>query len=219
MIRALTTAALPATALALLLGCGAGSSPGDATMGRPAGAGSTGEDRAQPEPPASTGSPAPGDSVPGAPATGARIVGSGYAFNAPSGWHDITRQLRRNGQEIDTGAGEDRREATTVRENVNVAVSTGSSMTLDAYERGAPDRLSFMVADLETYDRVQIDGMEAAHVGGVAHTGEASFVLEQFVVVRGDTMYTVSFAVDVDRSRADRENLIDSVLASWEWPG
>lgn len=208
MIRVLARGALVPAALFVVVACSASPPPESATVGQPARTAST----AAGEPPTSD---AAGSGTP--VATGIRVTGATYAFNAPVGWRDISEQLARSGAEVDTGVGEDPAEMTTVRENLSVSVVARPGMTLDAYERSAARSLAYLIEDLETYDREVIDGHGAAHVGGEANTGEASFVFEQYAVVRGDTMYTVSFTLDEGRPETDRNHLIDSVLASWEW--
>lgn len=208
MIRVLARGALVPAALFVLVACGASGPPEAATVGQPAGPVSTAAGDA-------AASDAAGATTP--VATGIRVTGEAYAFNAPVGWREITDRLARSGAEVDAGVGEDPAEVTTVRENLSVSVVPHPGMTLDAYERSAARSLAYLIEELETYDREVIDGHEAVHVGGEANTGEASFVFEQYAVVRGDTMYTVSFTLDAGRPEADRHHLIDSVLASWEW--
>ncbi|KRF13992.1 hypothetical protein ASG90_14430 [Nocardioides sp. Soil797] len=210
MNRVLASGAVTSAALFLLIACGA-PSPSESLMGQPAR-----PDQNRPSQ-ASEARPNDAPSAPQPAATGIRVTGDGYAFHAPARWMDISERLAKSGQEVDAAVGEDPDAATTVRENLNVSVIPTPSLSLETYEQVAPNTLGYMIDDLETYDRVLIDGVEAVHVGGEANTGEASFFFEQYAVVRADTMYTLSFAIDGERSEADRRHLIDSVLASWEW--
>jgi hypothetical protein len=62
-----------------------------------------------------------------------------------------------------------------------------------------------------------IDRKEAIHHTGIARGGAFEAQLDQFVVLNGIELYTITFKLDVDNSERQRERLIRSVLDSWHW--
>ncbi|WP_067436852.1 hypothetical protein [Nocardioides jensenii] len=221
MIRTRAVGALFLLAPALLVGgCSAGDTGRDLVMGPAASiddSSNAAQDTETQDPPDPLATPEP-PATSAEPATGRIMSGKGYQYSAPKSWVDITKQMRESGQKVDTAVGADITVSTTVRENLNVVLTDVPGVTLETYEQIAPETLAFMVKDLEVYDRAVIAGDEAVHVGGSATVGGVDFFFEQFVVVRDDTMYAVSFAINLERSDEERRAVVDSVLASWKWP-
>lgn len=229
MIRTWSAVAALLLALSTLVGCSASETDGPALMGSAASAGdapppngfdqgaspesdSPDDDSADDDP----ALPEPEPTV--TPATGIKMTRPSYSYRAPTEWTDITKQMKESGGDIDSAVGEDLSAVTAVRENLNVVLTPALLLDIEDYESIAPATLELMVKDLKTFPRVLLGGVEAIHVGGVARTGDSKFYFEQVAAKYDDTMYAVSFAVDLDRSEAERRALVDSVLASWKWP-
>jgi hypothetical protein len=211
---------VPATvALALLgalsAGCGQAEPAAEARMGAPARAAE------QPEPSAEgSGAAVPGrpESVP-APdaATGVRLRGKGYVINAPGGWVETTREMREQTADIDVAAGAPLSASADFRSNLNVIVTADASITLSAYEALAPDTLKFLVERLHVLPRATVRGVEAAHVSGAARSGRRAFHLDQYAVIGGDDLFTITFASAPSMKQSVRDALMESVLATWQW--
>ena len=163
--------------------------------------------------------PAPGEAGPFdvEPATGVEMRGDSYRYSSPEGWVDITKQVAQSENTVDTAAGQSLKDVDTVRENLNTVTVPAPLLTIDDYEAIAAVKLAFMVKDLDVYAQTEIAGRPAAHVGGPANTGGTTFFFEQYAVLEDGELHTISFATELDRPEAERRDLIDSVLASWQW--
>ena len=212
MIRLRAAAAVLLGASLLLAGCSGDTSDADMVMGAPAAQTESPGSAAPPDQP-----PAPDDASTADPATGIEMSGNGYHYAAPQGWVDITNQVTGSEDKVDTAVGQNLKDVGTVRENFNVVNATAPALTIDSYEAVVAKNLAFMVKDLDIYARTSIGGKPAAHVGGAANTGGSTFFFEQYAVFDGDELYTLSFAIKLDRPESERRALVDSIVAAWEW--
>lgn len=149
--------------------------------------------------------------------TGGDVTGDGYAFDAPDGWIDITDEVKANAPQVDQAVGEPAAEIDGARDNINVVVTPSGGTTVEGYEELAPDALAFMIPELEILPRRSIAGEEAAHVAGEATSGGATFFMEQFAVTVDGDLFAITFTHDNALSPAQRDAVVDPVLASWEW--
>ena len=152
----------------------------------------------------STPSPTPGDGV--APATGPELQLTGASVRMPEGWEpDPT-----NTQDILVASGR----LGTLSEGMGVVALPGCCVPLDEQVkrvnelRKAGDRP-------ERLPDLSLDGSPAFHLAGPLKAVPGVWE----VTIGGDHVdhqYTLSFTLR-NTSRAERDALVESVVASWEW--
>lgn len=149
-----------------------------------------------------------------APATGTKIEGTGYSFNAPEGW-DVPPNA--NGAQADSFAG-DLTDQDGFADNVNVALSPSGAVTPEQIETvGVKELESVGASDVTVGERAEIAGSESAHLSASMKVGEISYVVDQYYLTRDDQTYVVTFSFSPDVSAADRATITDPTLASWTW--
>lgn len=207
-LAAAATAAL--MSLALLAGCGG--DDGDAKESDP----SSSPSAASPTPTAEE-SQAPADTDFGAPAKGARVKGKDYTYRMPMAWKNMTQQARTVQKSIDSSAGE----ATFddgFKDNVSVNFDKAPGSTLDDLEASVPDQLAKNVKKLDMRPRVILDGVETLHYRGLFVSGASKYFLEQFTSIDEEARITIiSFSFSPDLPKAERDQVVNGVLASWKW--
>lgn len=155
----------------------------------------------------------------GAPAKGAKVKGDGYTYRMPATWKDITADARTTVKQIDSAAGEASFDD-GFRDTVNVSFDRAPGGTLDELEASVPDQLAKVVKKLDLRPRVVIDGVEALHYRGMAHDGATKYFLVQFATIDEDGRITIiTFSLSPGLKKADREKVVNPVLASWRWTG
>lgn len=153
----------------------------------------------------------------GDPATGATIKGDGYTYKIPGNWQDITAEAKQVQGTVDSAAGE-ANPSDGFRDNINVGFDQAQGASLDQLKASVPDQLKSLVKDLEVLDHVTIDGLEAIHHRGAAALGQTRYFLEQFAAIDDqDRIAIITFSFSRDVKPADRDKVINSVLASWKW--
>ncbi|MDN5895815.1 MAG: DUF1795 domain-containing protein [Nocardioides sp.] len=149
----------------------------------------------------------------GKPADGATVKGAGYSYSIPSDWKDITKEAKKVQQSVDTAAGV-AKPSGTFRSNLNVGINDAPGTTLDQLEKAVPAQLKSMSPNLKSLPRVSIDGHEAIHHRGDASQQGTKYFLEQFATIDDDgKVMILTFSFDPDTKQADRDKVINSVLA------
>lgn len=152
----------------------------------------------------------------GAPADGATIKGNGYSYSIPKDWKDVTANAKKMQGTVDTAAIV-AKPTGTFGDNVNVGVNNSPGQTLDGLESSVPGELKAIVPKLERLPRVTIDGEEAIHHRGDASAQGANYFLEQFVTVHDDDVVIVTFSFDKDTKPGQRDKVVNSILASFDF--
>ena len=149
-----------------------------------------------------------------APATGELISGDGYTYNVPEGWGPPP-------QDVSSGADTlalDLTDDDGFSDNVNVLLSPAGSITADQVEQAGPPELEDSGAtDVEVRPRLAIAGEESAHLSALFTQGGATYQIDQYYPTHDGQTYVVTFSFSQTVSQGDREDLAESVLASWAW--
>lgn len=150
-----------------------------------------------------------------APAAGVQVTGDGYSYSVPEGWDVPDTDPATIG--ADTLAA-DLTDADGFADNVNVVLSPAGAVTADQVEAaGAGELEGAGATDVEVRDRVQVAGTESAHLTGSLTAQGASYSIEQYYLTDDDQTYVVTFSFSPSVDDDDREDLAESVLASWAW--
>lgn len=155
------------------------------------------------------------DDLDAAPAAGVQVVGEGYSYSVPEGWDVPDTDPATIG--ADTLAA-DLTDTDGFSDNVNVVLSPAGAVTADQVEAAGTGELEGAGAtDVEVRDRVQVAGTESAHLTGSLTSQGASYSIEQYYLTDDDQTYVVTFSFSPSVDDDDREDLAESVLASWAW--
>ena len=204
---------IAATALAVLLLASCGKTAGDASKN----ATTSSSPSAAASDPASA---APSSTA--APASGKAMTGTGYSYNLPSAWDDITSQLKSNQPSIDTG-GRAKPPTPPFTANMNTLTTPSkisgdpSNADLDALAAQIKGEVATIAPSIVTKPHFSIAGAPAVHQEGAANSSGTKFYLVQyFAVYKGDN-YGITFAFPTSTSAADRDKVVLPVLSSWKW--
>ena len=163
-----------------------------------------------------------GPSSTAAPSTGKAMSGTGYGYKLPKGWEDITSQLKQNQPGIDTG-GRAKPATPPFTANMNT-LTTPSKVTGDPSEDDLSALASQIKAEVNslapnivTKSNVTIAGAPAVHQEGPANSSGTKFYLVQYFAIHEGNNYGLTFAFRKKDSAAEREKVIQPVLASWKW--
>ena len=156
------------------------------------------------------------------PSTGKAMAGTGYGYNLPKGWEDITAQLKQNQQSIDTG-GRAKPATPPFTANMNT-LTTASKVSgepteddLDALAAQIKGEVKSLAPKIKTSPHVTIAGAPAVHQEGDANSSGTKFYLVQYFAIHKNINYGLTFAFPKSASAADREKIVQPVLASWKW--
>lgn len=152
--------------------------------------------------------------VAAAPATGPTISGTGYSFAAPEGW-SVPNDVSLPGMDV---LAADMTDADGFADNVNVVLSPSGMITPDQVESLGVDELEGGGAsEVKTRDRVMVAGSESAHLSAGFPSGGVDNPIEQFYVSNDVQTFIVTFSFSPTVSESERDELAESVLASWVW--
>ncbi|MBO0983732.1 hypothetical protein [Rathayibacter sp. SD072] len=155
------------------------------------------------------------DELDAAPAAGVEIAGDGYLYSVPEGWDVPDTDPSTIG--ADTLAA-DLTDTDGFSDNVNVVLSPAGAVTPEQVEGAGADELEGAGAtDVEVRDRVQVAGAESAHLSAALTAQGASYSIEQYYLTQNEQTYVVTFSFSPTVEDDDREDLAESVLASWSW--
>ena len=200
----------------VLAGCGNDDDPGSTSGGKATSSSSASESTSESasESPSETAS----ESEPSGPLEG-DIVGKGYAFDLPDGWSDTTKKAKSLQASIDTAATEDS-PSNGFADNLNVGYNNVGEATLDQLEATVPSQLKKLVqkGDLEVLPRTDIAGVEAIHHRAPAALGSTKYFLEQYAAITDEgNMAIVTFSFSREVPESERNDVISTVLDSWQW--
>ncbi|WP_395641046.1 hypothetical protein [Pseudolysinimonas sp.] len=149
------------------------------------------------------------------PATGELISGDGYTYNVPDGW-GVPPETP-SGFDPDTLA-VDLADTDGFTDNINVLLSPAGTITSDQVESLGVDELEGAGATgVEVRPRVGIAGEESAHLTALFTQGGVSYQIDQYYPTHDGQTYVVTFSFSETETEAEREDLAESVLASWAW--
>lgn len=149
------------------------------------------------------------------PATGAAQSGDGYTYNAPEGWAKPPQSVP--GFTPDTIVA-NLSDKDGFADNVNTVVDTTvpAEISLDDLEAGAAKSLKSVGAtNVSVEDRTDVAGKQAIHITSELAVGGPHDV-DSYFVTNGKKWVAVTFSSN-DLDAAERQELADSVLASWSW--
>jgi len=148
-------------------------------------------------------------------ASGDRLSGSDYDFAVPDGWGEAGAAP---GFDSDVLIA-DLDDQDGFADNMNVIlVPLDADYSVTQVEESSVGELEAVGATgITVQDRVSIDGLEAAHISAELTVGEASYVTEQFLLVKDATSHVITFSFSPTVGEGDRAALTDAVLASWAW--
>lgn len=150
-----------------------------------------------------------------AAATGELISGTGYTFNVPEDWG--TPDQTPAGYNPDAFA-VDLDDNDGFTDNVNVIISPAGTITADQVEDLGVSELEDAGAEnVETRPRVDVAGEESAHLTAQFSQSGSTYQIDQYYPTHDGQTYVVTFSFSTDVPEGDREELAESVLASWTW--
>jgi len=168
-----------------------------------------------------TSSSASDDTVDVEAASGDTIETDDFSYTLPDGWKDASESsaaanmpasaVSLAGDATDTSDG--------FTDNVNVLRLDPAPVTdPDDLEDAALKELQGVGgSDLKVADRVDVDGSTAIHLSGSMQTQGINDVIEQFHIIHEGASYVVTFSFSPDVAQDDRDEVSQSVLASWSW--
>jgi len=154
------------------------------------------------------------------PADGDTIKADDFSYSVPEGWEDasdldIAKGLPASAVSLSM----DLTDTDGFVDNINILRIDPAPVTdLGKLEDASVRELETAdTTDVKVGDRVAVDGSPAIHItAGMTQMG-ASYLVEQFNVIRDDVSYVVTFSFSTDVTQADRDEVSQSVLASWQW--
>jgi hypothetical protein len=157
---------------------------------------------------------APAPTITAKAATGPTISGTGYTFAVPEDW-GVPDPVP--GFDPDALAA-DLDDTDGFADNVNVILSPAGAVTADQVETAGVDELKNGGAkDVTVRDRVTIAGAESAHLAASLDTAGEEYAIEQFYATNDGQTYIVTFSFSPSVSQGERDDIADSILASWTW--
>ena len=200
----------------VLAGCGNDDDPGSTSGGKATSGSSASETASE------TATESPSETTSESESSGpleGDIVGKGYAFDLPDGWSDTTKKAKTLQASIDTAATEDN-PSNGFADNLNVGYNNVGTASLEQLAATVPGQLKNLVkkGDLDVLPNTEIAGVEAIHHRAPAQLGQTKYFLEQYAAITDEgnlAIITFSFARDVPES--ERNDVISTVIDSWQW--
>lgn len=213
--------AVAAVAVVVLASCGSASTD-EKTSGKSSTAPSASASASDSGSDSGSSTPSTGASSTAKPARGLAMSGTGYTYHLPKSWEDISGQLKKNQPGIDTGG---RAKPTTPPFTANLNTLTTPSQIsgeptqsdLDKLATQIKGEVASLAPSIKTLPRATIAGSPAVHQEGDATSQGTKFFLIQYFAVRNGANYGVTFAFPAKTSPAEREKVVQPVLASWSW--
>ncbi|KQW05561.1 hypothetical protein ASC66_11260 [Leifsonia sp. Root4] len=164
-------------------------------------------------------SPAP-TVITAAPATGEALVGNGYDLTLPEGWSEQSDESLLGLEDVpgfDVMAF-DKTDLDGFADNLNVIASSAGGMTPDQAESRAVDEFEGAGVNVTIRDRIMVAETESVHLSARGSSNGADYQIEQFLIPVADwNTFVVTFSFSPTVSESDRNNLSESVLATWIW--
>ncbi len=145
--------------------------------------------------------------------------GDGFWYVRPKEWRDRTRAFQDVIPFLDNAITETEDEG-IYAELMYVTVLPGGPYLQEPFEDQVPDfgrYLRNLATDVDAKKMTEIDLKPAIHHTGMAKGGAIEAQLDQYVVLSGTNLYTITFKLDTERPAAERNRLIQRVLDSWHW--
>jgi hypothetical protein len=151
------------------------------------------------------------------PATGGKVTGKGYSFNAPEDWKKPTQDIPGT-EQTDTFVA-DLTDDDGFADNINVIrLDPAPIKEAGALEKALVKELEGAGAKKVTVrDRIQMDGDTAVHIASEFTQSGATYLTEQYDAIHDGVSYVVTFSFSTDVPQADRAKTAGSVLATWKW--
>jgi hypothetical protein len=150
-----------------------------------------------------------------AAATGEEISGDGYSYRVPEGWAVPEEDIP--GFTPDTLAA-DLTDTDGFADNVNTIFSPAGEVPLDQVETAGTTELEGAGGtEVRVRDRAQVAGVEAAHIQATLTQSGVDYWIEQFYMNNAGKTLIATFSFSHSLGEADRDAVVDSVLASWSW--
>lgn len=150
-------------------------------------------------------------------AAGDSITGTGYTYAVPEGWAVPDQEIA--GTEQTDSFAADLKDTDGFSDNVNVIRLDPAPVTdLDKLEDGLKAELENAGSgDVTVGDRTEIDGDETVTITSVQTQNGKKYLTDQFNAIHDGVSYVITFSFSDTVSKADRDDLAASVLASWKW--
>ncbi|MCK6079129.1 hypothetical protein KZX37_00680 [Microbacterium sp. EYE_5] len=150
-----------------------------------------------------------------APADGETVAGEAYGFTLPQGWG------------FPDGAPDTFDETTFAAflddqddfaDNLNIITSPAGEVSPEQVESVGVDELEGAGAtDVTVLDRVTAAGQETAHLTAGFEQDGVEYQIDQYYLTDAGQTYIVTFSFSPDVSQEDRDQIAQSVLATWQW--
>lgn len=148
------------------------------------------------------------------PAAGETITGESYSFVAPEGWA-VPEDVPEVGADTLVA---DLTDTDGFADNLNVVPTPGGEVTPEQVEtEGVKELEGAGATDVSFGDRLTVAGSEAANLSALFSSGGTEYRIQQYYLTRDGQTYVVTFSFSPTVSEADRNDLAQSVLATWEW--
>ena len=150
-----------------------------------------------------------------------RFDGAGYAFSVPDGWEDNPAPADQ--PLIGAVAADPDPQASRFGDNLNLVVNAEAPFLAPARLEKQLVRESRELTDtMRVRGRTEIDGVPAVHATGTAPATQdptIPLVFEQYAAYSGDVLYILTFTHARATPEAEKQQDVETVLGSWEWPG
>jgi hypothetical protein len=151
-------------------------------------------------------------------ASDATAEGDGYTFAGPEGWEDATERFEAMAPDVDLGLLDSESTNAVFADNVNVIVGAPyPAFSPEEAEQTFLEELRGFAKQAKVLPRVEIDDRGAVHLAGRTPVGKIEVFTEQYAAYVDETWYIVTFSHGPDRTEADREEDMSTVLDSWTW--
>lgn len=154
------------------------------------------------------------------PATGTSLKGTGYTYKLPTGWQDITSQLKATQPGIDSG-GRATPPTDPFTANLNtlttpnqIETSKPTTAQLKQVAAEIKSEIAPLSPTIKQLSPVSVDGVPTLRQEGPASNSGAKFYIEQYWLVTAGSSFGFTFAFPTSASAGDRDKVVESVLAS-----
>ena len=153
---------------------------------------------------------------------GLKASGDGFSFTAPKGWSDVTSSIQKSQPQVGLAVSAPR-SSSSFTTNINVIVNNTqltdppTQSELSSLEKELVKGIGSMSSDIKVLPRVTIDGAVAVASAGHLQVSGVKDFLQQYAVPHGGKVYVISCSFDPAWSKAQRQSVVDQVLASWSW--
>lgn len=148
-----------------------------------------------------------------APAAGTEISRPDYTFNLPADWDETPDQAPEG---VDVMAG-NLSAGGGFTDNLNVLPAPAGAIGLDVIETdGVAELEGAGATDVQVNERVLVGGQETSHMSATV-SSPVEYVIEQYYIAADDATRIVTFSFNADTAEAERVEIAESVLASWNW--